>query len=331
MASKRYVLLVGVILCVFALVAEAQSVISAKSGLVNLADGKVLIDGKQVAVKPGIVPQLKDTQSLETGDGRAEVLLTPGVVLRLAENSSIRMLDTRLTDSRVELTSGSAIIEATMLLKDNSVTLIKDKASISIVKSGLYRLESEPARVRVFEGEALVQVGAEMVPVKKARELLLSGVLVAEKFDPRTGGDAFARWSKRRAERLAMANLSSAADIWRASGSNYNSFNSFGRNVWAWNAFYGLYTFVPLNGSSSYYGYRYWSPNDVYAAYYSPRYSSRNAGAGTSSQSSSYTTVPHTSSGHSGVVASTGAPTAPSQSSSAPISRGDSGAGGHRR
>ncbi len=47
---------------------------------------------------------------LRTGQGRAEVLLTPGVFLRVGENSAIRMLDNRLLSTRVEIVSGNAIV-----------------------------------------------------------------------------------------------------------------------------------------------------------------------------------------------------------------------------
>ena len=47
-----------------------------------------------------------------TEEGLAEVLLPPGFTLRLGENSSIRMITNRLIDTRVELSTGSAIVDA---------------------------------------------------------------------------------------------------------------------------------------------------------------------------------------------------------------------------
>ena len=45
----------------------------------------------------------------------AEILLTPGVFLRVAENSSIKMISSRLIDTRVDLLSGSILIECAEL------------------------------------------------------------------------------------------------------------------------------------------------------------------------------------------------------------------------
>src|SRR5262249_1429144 len=72
--------------------AVAQSVISARSGLIHYAEGRVLLDGKPVEVKLTAFPQIKDNVALSAEDGRAEVLLNPGVFLRIGENSAVRMI-----------------------------------------------------------------------------------------------------------------------------------------------------------------------------------------------------------------------------------------------
>src|SRR6266536_4682363 len=80
----------------------AQSVISAHSGLVHYVEGQVLLDGKAVDVKYSQFPEVRVDQVLKTEEGRAEVLLTPGVFLRLAENSSFRMISNKLIDTQIE-------------------------------------------------------------------------------------------------------------------------------------------------------------------------------------------------------------------------------------
>src|SRR5215467_10759511 len=96
--------------------AWAQSVISAHSGVVHYVEGEVAIDGASIHPKFAEFPDLKDGQVLAAAEGRAEVLLTPGVFLRLAENSSVRMISNSLADTRIEFVSGSAIIEIAELL-----------------------------------------------------------------------------------------------------------------------------------------------------------------------------------------------------------------------
>jgi hypothetical protein len=88
----------------------AQYVVSAKSGLVNLAEGQVKLDGKTLESSLTHYPDVKEGSVLSTEDGRAEVLLTPGVTLRLGDHASLKMITNRLIDTRVELLGGKAVV-----------------------------------------------------------------------------------------------------------------------------------------------------------------------------------------------------------------------------
>src|SRR3981081_3023063 len=79
-----------------------QFVISAKSGLINYVEGRVLVDGEPVVNKPGVHSEMKARSELRSKDGRAEVLLNPGVFLRMGENSTVRMASNHLADTRIE-------------------------------------------------------------------------------------------------------------------------------------------------------------------------------------------------------------------------------------
>jgi hypothetical protein len=306
--------------------AFGQSMISAKSGLIHYVEGRVLLDGKPAEVKFGVFPHMRDSSELRTEEGRAEVLLTPGAFLRVRENSSFRLVSSQLADTRLELMSGSVLLECAELLRDNAVTLTYKDATIALRKNGVYRLNAEPAEVRVYDGEALVEQGGQSLAVKKGKLLPLDGLFIVQKFDPQTG-DGLYRWAKRRAEYLAMANLSAAKSIrdsglsWRTSG-------------WRWNPYFGMFTFVPWRGSwNSYWGYRYWSPRTVYVVY-QPSVQASSGGWNSSrsyNPSLGYSTVGQTSAGTSGTIASSGAPTAASSSSTASVPRESGQAGGRGR
>src|SRR6202142_509406 len=101
--------------------ALAQSaVISARSGMIHYVEGQVYVGGQLVETQFGAFPEVKENQQLKTEEGRAEVLLTPGVFLRMGENSSFRMITNRLIDTRLEFLSGAAVVEAENIGKDNS-------------------------------------------------------------------------------------------------------------------------------------------------------------------------------------------------------------------
>ncbi len=186
--------------------APAQSVISAQSGLVHYTQGRVLLGGRAIRVQRGQYAQMNENHTLQTARGRAEVLINPRVFLRVGEGSSIRLTSRRLTDSRVELVSGAAVLEALEIPRGSMVTIACSEATISIRKTGLYRLEANPPALRVFDGKALAQSGGRQVEVGKGKVLALDGSWVTRKFD-RKQLDALDRWSANRATSLAVANV----------------------------------------------------------------------------------------------------------------------------
>src|SRR5438128_1238879 len=105
-------------------VAFPQNIVSARAGLIHHSDGRVLLNEKQIVHKPAQFQEVKESEYLRTELGRAEVLLTPGIFLRMGEDTQIEMLSTRLSDVRVRLVAGSAIVEADELNKENSVTVL---------------------------------------------------------------------------------------------------------------------------------------------------------------------------------------------------------------
>jgi hypothetical protein len=253
--------------------AFAQLVISAHSGVVQYVEGQTYLDGQPVELKFGHFPDIKQDQEFRTEEGRAEILLTPGVFLRLGENSAIRMLSNGLTDTRVELLGGSAIVECDQIPKDNSVMLLYKGHNITLAKHGLYRVDAEPARLQVYDGEALVKTDSGELTLKSGKQTDLGATLLAQNFD-KNAGDELYRWANRRASYVAQANVSSASSI-NGGGYGYGygySSAAFLGGGWSWNPLFGMFTVVPLSGMFySPFGYPFWSPYTVFNA---PVYSS---------------------------------------------------------
>jgi len=338
--------------------AQAQSVISARSGLIHYVEGQVYLGDEQVESKFGNFPEVKENGQLRTGEGRAEVLLTPGVFLRLGENSAFRMVTNRLIDTRLEFLSGTAIVEAEDVPKNNSVTAVYKDASVHILKKGLYRLGSTSGDLRVYDGAAQVSAGEKSVQVNEGHQIALDTLAVA-RFDKNLT-DALDRWSARRAQYLSMANVSAANSLRSSVFSTGSAFYTGGgafNSGWYWNPYFGMFTFVPgLDGAwYSPYGFRFWSPFDVYMAYmpgyyyYPSGYTSGGGSArgykgtgyghgptpvrSTATRGSGPTPVRSTATGDSGAIANSGSsPRGPasvsSSASSAPISRGGGSSGG---
>ncbi len=350
--------------------AWAQNVISAHSGTIHYMEGQVELDGQAVQqdTGKGQFGEVKTGQTLTVKDGQAEILLTPGVFLRVAENSSITMLSNKLADTRIQVVSGSVMTEVGELLQDNGITVKFQDAEISLGKKGLYRVDSDPARLRVYDGEARVTSAAgDVISVRKGHELEFGAQLEAKSFDSKQT-DAFYNWCARRDQYIAEANIyaaKSARDsgygFTNASygsgygngygiGSGYGGYGSgygSGFGSWMYNPYFGMFTYMPYSGMyASPFGYSYFSPGMVGYLYMpgSPYYlgggsgtvgsgSIARNGSGLIARTSSTPAAPITRSGFVGGGGSSGA-----SSGSGSVSRstggvfgggGASSAGGH--
>src|SRR6516164_7318182 len=81
---------------------------SARPGTVNYVEGQVSLDGQTLDEKSVGSIEVDAGQSLATENGKAEVLLTPGVFLRLGSESSVRMISSSLIDTQIELSHGKS-------------------------------------------------------------------------------------------------------------------------------------------------------------------------------------------------------------------------------
>jgi len=280
----RFVCLAAVTLAV---AVQAQSVISAHSGTVHYVEGKVLLNDQEISPRFGEFPAMDNGAVLKTtAEGRVEVLLVPGAILRLGENSSIRMVSNSLTDTRVELQSGKAVVEC-----DDAVTLMVGGKPVSLLQNGIYEAKAQPAAVQVYKGEATLLNDGQMTMVKRGHELLAGDAVTAQKFDD-NGTDDLYNWSSRRSGYLALANVSAA----RTAGDDYGSYAGLGSGFgymaggWMWNPAFGMFTMVPMDGMLySPFGYGFFSPTTVYYApyYYGARGNAAKQGSNSRLASSS--------------------------------------------
>jgi len=273
---------------VFATAIRAQSVISAHSGTIHYVEGKVLLNNQEISPKFGEFPAMENGAVLRTTDqGRVEVLLTPGVILRIGEGSSIRMMANTLADTRVELQAGKAVLECAEILKGDAITLVVAGKSVSFAKNGVYEATAEPAVVQVYKGEAAVVVEGKPLMVKRGHEVLLGSAVTAEKFSDSATDDLY-NWSSRRSGYLALANVAAA----NAVNSGYGGYGyGFMGGGWAWNPGFGMFTMLPSSGMMwSPFGYGFYSPYSLYDSYYPYYYGSSNgsSNSGMPSGSSAY-------------------------------------------
>jgi hypothetical protein len=219
---------------------------------------------------------------IETGSmDRVEILLNPGSFLRVAENSIVRINETKLDNVRIALDKGTVIVESSVFDKKVHALRIETAAGdIAIQKEGLYRFEADPERVTV---DVAVRRGkAQWLPEGKPQVTLKAdnrfhlpassagGELQFAKFS-KEQMDNLDNWSMRRAQYLvaASAHLSS-----RVSDSWYSSYDWRGfRGGWFFDPFFQMFTFIPF-------GSNYHSPYGFSCGGYNPSPQGNTGSAG---------------------------------------------------
>lgn len=261
----------GVLTGIFAVAMTATPqayTISAKPGVINYIEGNVFLDGKPVSAGKAKATFVNAGQTVSTDIGKAEVLLTPGVFLRLGENTQVKMIAPSLTDTQIEVKAGEAMVEADDIVKDSRITVLDGGATVRIDRNGLFKITAgESPRVAVLEGKTSAYLGDRKVDIGKGRELLLADAGKPKKFDAKKPDELYA-WSNVRSEYNAAASYQTATDanlsgyggVWGGYG-----FSGYANPGWAWNSAFNTYSWLP-GGMGAFYspfGYGFYGPGSV--------------------------------------------------------------------
>jgi FecR protein len=263
-------------LCLPALPAKADTrPQTAYPGTLNYIDGQASIGNQILSSKSIGTAQLDAGQTLTTQNGKAEILLTPGVFLRVGDNSAVKMISPSLTNTDVDLEKGEATVEVTDLYKQNDLRVEEDGASTQLVKNGFYDFDANDGQVRVLKGEAMVTTGDRNVKVKGGHEFDLKAAKPKPRDFNEKGYEAdnsLYNWSSLRSAYVAEANAEVAPQYviggwygpgWIGAG-------------WYWNPWFACYTFLPGEGLFySPFGWGFYSPFVAYSyfgGFYGPHY-----------------------------------------------------------
>lgn len=236
----------------------------AQPGAVNYVEGSVSIDGRTMTNQAVGSAQLGPGQTIETAQGKAEVLLTPGIFVRLDDNSALQMVANSLVNTQVQLQRGRAMVEVDQISPENRVTMIDNGITTQLEKKGIYEFNAQTPLVQVYDGKAVVRVDDQTIDVDKGHELALTAdaKLKPQKFDRKDTGDLYA-WSKLRSQYMAEANASSAQMIYVG-----NPWWWYGTG-WYWNPWYASWAFVPGAGYLySPFGFGFYAPVYAYIGFH---------------------------------------------------------------
>jgi hypothetical protein len=242
-------------------VALAQTANPAVPGTINYIEGSASIDGRVLNQQSVGSVSLKPSQRLQTAKGRVEVLLTPGVFLRVGDNSALKLVSPDLLNTQVELDRGRADIEVDEIHPRNNLQITEAGSTTRLLKDGLYAFDADKGSVRVFKGEAELQERGDnqrVIKVKGDREVQLaaSETIKPASFDRNQAEDALYQWSSLRSQYLAEANVNLA--------SAYAGYGSMTPG-WYWDAGFWGYTWLPGDGLLwNPFGWGFYSPRYIY-------------------------------------------------------------------
>ena len=240
---------------------------AALPGTLNYFEGQVSINGQVINRNQVGYAGMLPNETLSTGIGKAEVLLTPGVFVRVGNNSVIRLVSADIAEPQVEVVRGEAMVEVDFAPKDARIGVLEHGAEASIQKVGLYRFNSDTGQVAVIDGKLNVSENGQSKELGKGREVnLMAPKLKAVSFDPKVEDDLY-RWSSVRAGYLAEANASMAQTFHAGYGYGYGPYAGAG---WYWDPYFDFYSWLPGDGFFyGPFGYPFFSPG---YAMFAPRF-----------------------------------------------------------
>jgi len=240
---------------------------TALPGTVNYVEGQVEVGGQALGPKSIGQVTLQAGDSLATSQGKAELLLTPGVFLRLGDNSLAKMISPSLTNTQVQV-QGQAMVEVDDIHPENNLRIIEDGIPTQLMKTGLYGFDSNHELLQVFKGEAAVLEGDKEIKINGGHQFALNatGKPTAEKLDKNEYAQSdLYRWSSLRSSYLAEASIDTSRIYINYGWWGPGWFGPWGWGGWGWSPWFGAYTFFPANGILySPFGWGFYSPLVVY-------------------------------------------------------------------
>jgi len=240
----------------------------ARPGSINYVEGQASIGITPLTSASVGTVELDRNQFLTTQTGKVEILLLPGVFLRLADNSSLKMISPDLANTEVQLDKGRAMVEVVDIHKENSIRIGEDGASAKLLKKGLYDFDADHNEIRVFKGSVQVTSGSRKTTLDGGQKAVLGGEkLRAVRFESRQYEDEFYRWSGLRSGYLSEASVN-VARTYIGTGPGWYGPGWIGVG-WYWDPWFGAYTFLPADGIFyGPFGWGFYSPIAVYGSPY---------------------------------------------------------------
>ena len=162
----------------------------------NYVQGQAMLDGQPVTENAASAPRpLRVGDLVTTSQGRADVMLVPGTLLRLGDGTAMRLVAEEANRTEVRLESGRANVSVNRVPQDKLLLVDMPAGQVQILQGGLYTFDTASQTMRVYHGEADAFPGADTSTnvkpekVKEGHEVVLSEGFKPKSFDRADSAD----------------------------------------------------------------------------------------------------------------------------------------------
>lgn len=237
------------LICSIAMAASPPSAGSPGPGTLNAVTGEVSIDGVPLNPISAVRATMEGGRIIRTGEGMAEILLSPGSLLRLGKASELKLAMAGTPGIKAELRRGEALLE----VLDAGAPLAMEQSGVTatVGKPGLYEFNQKRSLIAVYAGEARLNKEGKQLVANAGFAVRTRGFRVS-RASPDPGGGLFL-WSRSRSEQLSSESRASAQE-------NSGAAPALGPQ-WHWDPWSASYTFLSASGFvTGPFGWPYFSP-----------------------------------------------------------------------
>ena len=187
--------------------ARLQYLAASTASLVYYVRGGAVLaggSGRSTQVRVPFRLTSENTFATQTGDW-AEIFMGVGVVARLGENTTIRLLDSTPLDATVHLYQGKALLEVSKAAQGTRIRVALGESVTELMKPGLYEFDAGDGLLRVYGGEAETSAGGKKSRTREGQMSTLASPPSVKKFDTKQT-DSLYQWGLERSLILARSN-----------------------------------------------------------------------------------------------------------------------------
>ena len=169
----------------------------------NYVQGTATLDGQSVTTNLTATPRiLHPGETIATQEGTADVMLVPGTLLRMGQNTTAEIVAGTNGRAEARIESGRANVAVNAIAPNSLLLVDLPNGQTQLLKRGLYTFDVPSETARVFNGEALAFPGSDTgssvksAKVKDDHEVLFGGDRVHPvKFDTEVAQNDLLPWT----------------------------------------------------------------------------------------------------------------------------------------